>query len=107
MTITPNMIIIIVIVLMVLILIVGAVLFWVVNKQNVNEHADDLVMKNLSMSVLPDKPDDIDRTARLDDFETTERIICFSESRKPITCSGRQFTIEYELSFTGSTEIIE
>ena len=105
MSITPNTIIIIIIVLLVLILVVGAVLFLLVNKQNVDEQANSHVMNHLTM--LPGQPDDIERTAPLDDFETTERIICFSESREAITGNGSHFTIEYELSFTGSTEVIE
>lgn len=105
MAITPNTMIIIIIVLMVLIVIIGVVLFFLVNKQDVDEQADSHVMKNLTM--LPDFPDDIERTTPLDDFDSTERIICFSESREAITGNGSHFTIEYELSFTGSTEIIE
>ena len=102
---TSDTIIYIVIGLLLLLLAVGIVLFCMVNKQNVNQHADELVMQNMSMNVLTDKPDDIDRTAPLNDFESTERIICFTESREPI--KGKHFTIEYELAFTGSTEIIE
>ena len=98
-----------IVVVLLILLVIGIVLILVLGRQNGSpngtQNANAAGMPNMSMNGFRDRPDEINRTEPLDDLDATQRLFPIPEPKDADQKNG--FSIEYEIAFTGSTEIIE